>query len=73
LTGRVDTLDTDLRRQMEALDTKLTGRMDALEADLRRQISALDARLGNWLRWLVGILVVALVGQLGILSQAVLR
>ena len=40
---------------------------------MSRQMAALDTKLTGWLRWLVGILVVALVGQIGVLAQAVFR
>jgi chromosome segregation ATPase len=87
LSSRIDALDQkvdryreELAAQFAALDQRLSSRMDALDQkvdryreELAAQIRALDAKLSAWLRWLVGILVVGLVGQLGVLARAVLR
>jgi hypothetical protein len=54
---------------MDALDRKV----DQVREDLSRQMLALDGKLGAWMRWLVGIVVVVMAGQVGILVQAVLR
>jgi hypothetical protein len=47
----------------------LGGRIESLGA----RVDALDDRLTRWLRWLVGILVTALLTQIGVLSAAPFR
>ncbi len=66
----------DLREHVLHLDQKvdrfreeLSGRIESLGA----RMDALDDRLTRWLRWLVGILVTALLTQIGVLSAALLR
>jgi outer membrane murein-binding lipoprotein Lpp len=87
LVARVEAMEERLARRMDSGDQQLGGRVDALSSridaldqkvdrvreDLSRQLVGLEGRLGTWMRWLVGILVVALVGQIGVLAQAVFR
>jgi chromosome segregation ATPase len=76
LTGRTDALGATLGGRSDALDQKvdrfreeLSGRIESLGA----RVDALDDRLTRWLRWLVGILVTALLTQIGVLSAALFR
>ncbi len=70
----------DLREHVLHLDQKvdrfreeLTGRTEALGTTLGGRMDALDDRVTRWLRWLVGILVTALLTQIGVLSAALFR
>ena len=69
LTGRTDALGTSLGGRIDALDQKV----DRFRGELSAQIAGLDDKLTRWLRWLVGILVTALLTQIGVLSAALLR
>jgi len=69
LSGRIDALDHRLSGCIDALDQKV----DRYRAELSAQMAGLDERLTRWLRWLVGILVTALLTQIGVLSAALFR
>jgi len=47
--------------------------VDRFRGELSAQIAGLDDKLTRWLRWLVGILVTALLTQIGVLSAALFR
>jgi len=59
----------DLREHVLHLDQKV----DRFRGELSAQIAGLDDKLTRWLRWLVGILVTALLTQIGVLSAALFR
>ena len=83
LEGKVEELSSgygQLRADIAALDQKvdrfreeLSGRIDALDHRLSARIDALDQKFSRWFAWLTGILVTALLAQLGLLGAALFR
>ena len=87
LAGRIDALDHRLSARIDALDQKvdrfreeLSGRIDALDQKVDRfreelsgRIDTLDQKFSRWFAWLTGILVTALLAQLGLLGAALFR
>ena len=80
LAGRIDALDHRLSGRIDALDQKvdrfreeLSRRIDALDHRLSARIDALDQKFSRWFAWLTGILVTALLAQLGLLGAALFR
>jgi uncharacterized coiled-coil protein SlyX len=58
-----------LRQQVFHLDQKV----DRFREELSGRIDALDQKFSRWFAWLTGILVTALLAQLGLLGAALLR
>ena len=87
LASRIDALDHRLSGRIDALDQKvdrfreeLGGRIDALDQKVDRfreelsgSLRALDQKFSQWFVWLTGILVTALLAQLGLLGAALFR
>ena len=73
LSGRIDALDQRLSGRIDALDQKLSGRIDALDQKFSGRIDALDQKFSRWFAWLAGILITALLAQLGLLGAALFR
>jgi outer membrane murein-binding lipoprotein Lpp len=69
LSARIDALDQKVDRFRE----ELSGRIDALDHRLSARIDALDQKFSRWFAWLTGILVTALLAQLGLLGAALFR
>ncbi len=72
LEGKVEELSsgyTQLRADIAALDQKV----DRFREELSRGIDTLDQRFSRWFAWLTGILVTALLAQLGLLGAALSR
>ena len=62
-----------LRATVQHLDQHLSGRIDALDQRLSARIDALDQKFSRWFAWLTGILITALLAQLGLLAGALFR
>ncbi|MCS7234812.1 MAG: hypothetical protein RMM30_02375 [Armatimonadota bacterium] len=80
LTSRLDLLGDRLSTPMGALGPEAgpgaggaSVKIAAVDDRQGRQGAALEGRTGAWMRWLVGTLVVAMAGQVGVMSQVVVR
>jgi len=69
LSGRIDALDHRLSARIDALDQKV----DRFREELSGRIDTLDQKFSRWFAWLTGILVTALLAQLGLLGAALFR
>jgi len=58
-----------LRQQVIHLDQKI----DRFREELAARIDALDQKFSRWFAWLTGILITALLAQLGLLGAALFR
>jgi outer membrane murein-binding lipoprotein Lpp len=80
LRATVQHLDQHLSARIDALDQRLSARIDALDQKVDRfreelagRIDALDQKFSRWFAWLTGILITALLAQLGLLAGALFR
>lgn len=66
LSGRIDALDQNVDRFRE----EFAGRIGALDGRLSARIDVLDQKFSRWFSRLTGILVTALLAQMGLLGAA---
>lgn len=62
-----------LDQKVDRFREELSGRIDALDQRLSGRIDALDQKFTRWFAWLTGILITALLTQLGLLGAALFR
>ncbi|MDR7443092.1 MAG: hypothetical protein QN193_03405 [Armatimonadota bacterium] len=76
LSARIDALDQKVDRFREELSARIDAldqKVDRFREELAGEIRSLDQKFSRWFAWLTGILVTALLAQLGLLGAALFR